>query len=279
MAVVSYSNIPIFSTSSPSHAYYGVAATNLTITTQNQLEPSRILAANQNNNFRIGGELNTKISMTFPAINYVDGGGGTWNFASGVLKDLTGNTPVTFSIAELIAQFTDCYLESVSVDIVPFAPVMVTAEFTCLNPPINYQISGTDPSWDSTYDLASGIAYGYTTTITSGATLSDANRESINYKINYNRSYTTTLGGIIPDNVFLNSIEKEVSIKATNIYRFIDYTGYGEIININPKSLDGQNILDGGFGLSSNCRIVAQNLSVQEGGILAGDISLKEVIL
>ena len=278
MAVLSYSDILVYGTyPGLTYAYVGIPASNLTITTQNQLEPSRILAANQNNNFRFGGELNTKISMTFPAVTTeITGDNYTWNFASGVLKDLTGDVPVVFGIGNLYDAFIDCYLENVNVEITPFAPVMVTAEFICLNPPISQTFEAA-PTWND--NLVSGVAYGYTTTITSGTTLSDPNRESITYKINCNRSYTTTLGQESPDNVFLNSIEKEVSIKATNIYRFIDYAGYGEIININPKSLDGQNILDGGFGLSSNCRIVAQNLSVQEGGILAGDISLKEVIL
>lgn len=278
MAVLSYSDILLYGTYAGlgSYSYAAIPATNLTITTQNQLEPSRILAANQNNNFRIGGELNTKISMTFPAVNYVDGAGGTWNFASGVLKDLTGDASITFGIGNLVNQFLNCYLESVSVDIVPFAPVMITAEFTCLNPPINSTV-GPAASWVD--NIASGVAYGYTTTITNGTTLSDSNRESISYKINCNRSYTTTLGNDSPTNIFLNSIEKEMSIKAPNIYQFINYVGYGEMININPRTLDGQNILNGGFGLSSNCRIVSQNLSVQEGGLLGGDISLKEIIL
>lgn len=285
MAVLKYSDIPVILThpNGPTpYRYYYAPASNLTITTQNQLEPSRILAANQNNNFRIGGELNTKISMTFAAIASGDTGNfWTYNLASGVLKDLTGNIASDIYIADLQElypdeKFSDCYLENVSVEITPFAPIMLTAEFTCLNPPIGKDL-GASPAFDN--NIASGIAYGYTTTINGGTSLSDPNRESIVYKINCNRSYTTTLGNETPTNVFLNSVEKEVSIKAPNINSFISHSGYGEAININPKTLDGQDILTDGFGLSSNCRIVAQNLSVQEGDVLAGDISLKEVIL
>lgn len=278
MAVLKYSDILVFFEISVAPEYYfSVAATNLSITNQNQLESSRILAANQNNNFRIGGELNTKINMSFLVCNQDNTiAGGTWNLFSGIHQYLTGDIFCSILIGN--EYYNSSYLENASLEITPFAPIVCNAEFTCLNPPVNGPAI-TPNSFVYTDALSSGIAYGYTTTITSGTTLSDSNRESISYKINCNRSYTTSIGLSQPNNAFLNSIEKEMSIKARNIGNLIDYTGYGEIININPKTLNDKDIISGGFGMSSNCRVLSQNLSVQEDGILAGDISLKEVIL
>ena len=279
MAVIKYSDIYVYiDANALMGETFSAPATNLTITTQNQLEPSRILAANQNNNFRIGGELNTKINMTFIAANELNtSAGGTYNFFSGAFSHFTG----AFFYSDIYIGdnlFQECYLDSLSAEITPFGPIMCNAEFTCMRPPVNTPFA-TSASYFFTDNISSGIAYGYTTVINSGTTLSDANRESISYKINCNRSYTTSIGATTPNNIFLNSIEKEMSIKARNIGNLIDYTGYGEIININPKTLNNKDIISGGFGMSSNCRVLSQNLSVQEDGILAGDISLKEVIL
>ena len=279
MPVITYSKTPIIVTSPTGGKTYYVPATNVSINAQNRLEASRFLAPNQNNNFRIGGELNSKINVTFVACNQNKLGGfgssSTWNFASGVLQDFTGQYELVFYIGPNI--FSGCYLESASVEITPFAPVMISAEFACLIPPANKLFSGSGLNYLD--DLNNGIAYGFNTIITDGSTLSDSNRENISYKINCNRTYTTSIGYTSPNNVFLNGVEKELSIKSHNIGAYIDFTGYGEIINIDPKNNSGQSVVGGGFGMSSDCKIIAQNLSVQEGDVLAGDISLKEIIL
>jgi hypothetical protein len=254
---------------------YLCPAATISISAQNKLEASRILAPNQNNNFRIGGELNSKISISFVACNH-SGANGNWNFASGVLQNLTGENYIsTMLIGD--NSFQTCFLDSVAVQIDAFAPVTITADFTCLNPPINSSFVGATINWSD--DLNSGIAYGFNTVITNGTTLSDANRESISYKINCDRTYSTSIGETSPNNIFLNGVEKELSIKSHNIGAYIDYTGYGEMIVVDPKNAAGQSIVGGGFGMSSNCKITAQNLSVQEGDVLMGDISLREIIL
>ncbi len=263
--------------------YYFTPATNISISLQNKLEPSRILAPNQNNNLRIGGERVFKASISFLACNKTSDAdpSSTWNAASGVLNDLTGSQNCQIQFGESTNTFPTCYLDSVSLQIQPFAPITVTADFTCLVPQ-NQAYNNTSYSWDYAGiddELVSGFAHGYNTVITNGTTLSETSRDSITYKITCDRSYTTSIGQTVPDNAFLNGIEKELSIKSTNIISFINHSGYGEMITIDPRNDLGESIVGGGFGMSSNCRIVSQNLSLQEGGILAGDISLREVIL
>jgi len=273
MPVISYNNTPIIA-SSPFGTSYYAAATNVSISVQNRLEASRVLASNQNNNFRIGGELSSKISVTFAASNKSKGSD-SWNFASGVLRDLTGQSGTNIIIGG--NTFSGCYLDGASLDIAPFAPVMVSADFTCLNPPTGSLFSGSGSGFSD--DLTDSIAYGFYTVVTNGTEFSDSNRESISYKINCDRSYTTSIGRTSPNNTFLNGVEKELTIRCHNIARYINYSGYGGIINIDPKNVSGQSIMSGGFGMSANCKLVSQNISAQEGDVLMADISLREVVL
>lgn len=278
MSVITYSKTPIRAVYDAQATTYYVPSVSMSISAQNKLEKSTILAPNQNNNFRIGGELNSKISISFIACNQNKLGGGasdTWNFASGVLQDLTGLNSVSLYIGANL--FSGCYLDDVSVEIAAFKPVMITADFTCLTAPVATSFSGSGANYQD--NLVDGIAYGFNTVITDGSTLSDSNRESISYKINCDRSYTTSIGRDSVNNVFLNQVQKQLTIKSHNIGSYISFSGYGEAITIDPQNASGQSIVNGGFGMSSNCKIVAQNLSTQQGDILMGDVSLQEVVL
>jgi hypothetical protein len=74
-------------------------------------------------------------------------------------------------------------------------------------------------------------------------------------------------------------VEKEISIRSTNVGKFINYSGYGDIITIDPKNDLGSSIINGGVSMSANSKVLSQNLSAQEGDILAGEVTLREVVL
>ncbi len=276
MPVITYRDLRVTVLDSEDYFYDRVPVSSISISTQNQLQPSRILANKQNNNFRIGGELKTKISLTFAACVSALA---NFNLASGMLEDLTG-TKYIQNLRIGMSDFSDCYLDSVSMDINNFGPVMVTAELTCLRPPSNtsLQIDSTDYA-GGLYNVVDYLAYGNNTNVSGGAVLSDGNIETLSYKVMCDRSYTTSIGQTVPNNVFLNQVEKQLSIKARNIGEFMDYESYGGAINIKPQTPNGDFISEDGFSLSANARIISQNLSVQEGDILAGDIVLSEVVL
>lgn len=275
MPVIKYNDLITYA-SLDNAEYYIIPASNVSITTQNSLAASRILAANQNNNFRIGGELNCKINITFWACNSITDDFYSLNFANLLFFSLTGQSGLAnMGIGSSV--FNNCYLDNASINISPFAPVSVNAQFTCLNPPIGDPLFINETQWND--DFNTGIAYGFNTPISGGSILSDGNIENLTYSVTCNRTYSTTIGANSPNLVFLNEVEKELSIKARNIGEFINYSGYGDSINIDPKNNLGQSIISGGIGMSANSRIVSQNLSITEGEILAGDISLREVIL
>jgi hypothetical protein len=268
MPVIKYSQTPI------TLAYNGdnlIAANSASVSYAASLEPSRILAPNQNNNFRINGPLAAKISFSFIAC-----GDETFQAANIILNDLTGNVSSSIKIGD--SQFSNCFCNSASVEISPFAPVIVSAEFTSSDMPADQAFA---PATGEPYsnELNGILAHGYNTVVSNGALLSDQNYESISYRVSCARTPTFVLGQDKSTNMFLDGVEKEVSIKATNIGNFIAYSGYGDTINIDVKNDLGDSIFSPNLSMSSNSRIVSQNLSISENSILAGDISLREVIL
>ena len=268
MPVIKYSQTPI------TIVYDGdiyVTANSASVSYGASLEPSRILAPNQNNNFRIGGPLAAKISFSFVACNKT-----SYNAANILLNTLTGVTSSSIRIGT--SEFNDCFCTSASVDIAPFAPVIVSAEFTSTNMLVNQPFE-PEAGPPHTEELNGYLAHGYNTIVSNGTLLSDQNYESISYRVSCGRTPRFVLGQTISDYMFLDSVEKEVSIKATNIGNFIDYSGYGDVMSINVKNDLGTGIFTPNLSMSSNSRIVSQNLSMSENSILAGDISLREVIL
>lgn len=257
--------------------YYAAPANQTSISYQNQLQNTRSLAPNQAGNFRIGGPLTAKINVSCYVCNLSGADGVSFNFFSGIFADLTGDVSTHFIIGGTV--FDRCYLDSASVEITPFGPISMSAEFTCLSPPTGVPLDVANPGWSSADNLKDHMAYGYYTQITNGTLLSDANRESINYKVACGRTYSYAIGGIEASNVFLDSVEKELSIKATDIGTFINYESYGDVISIKPRNSLGQNMITTGLFMTSAAKIMSQNLSIQEGGNLAGDISMREVIL
>ena len=111
-----------------------------------------------------------------------------------------------------------------------------------------------------------------------GTGLSETTRDSISYSITCGRSPRYSIGSINTDKVFLDSLEKDISIKSTNITKFINYTGYDDAISIGLKDETGANALSSDIQFSA-ARILGQSLSVSEGDTLVAEIKAKEVVL
>jgi len=269
MPVIKHNETPVVIQHN-SIGYTGLSS-SASISYSASLEPSRILAPNQNNNFRINGPLAAKISLNIIAST----GFNIRSLSNLILNTLTGDQSSNIQIGGSI--FSGCYLNAASVEISPFAPVSVSAEFTSANMLIN---TGFQTGQNITAIVnPRTIGYGYTTIINSGSALSDQNYATVSYRVSCNRTPSFTLGQKLVQNMFLDGVEKELSIKATNIGNFIDYSGYGDVVSIECRSNAGFDIFSPPLSMSSNSRIVSQNLSMEEGGILAGDISLREVVL
>lgn len=258
-------------------------ASSVSISHQGQLEESRLLAANQNNNFRISGPAVTKIAVNFPLCNKFlgnDTGSTSYNLLSGLLTYLTGATGTTINIGP--NSFLACYLDKVSVTISPFAAIMCSADFTCTNSSLiennPFASSGSSNNGES---LSNYLGYGNNVSISGGSAFSEGNQNEISYTLSMNRTYQTSIGSAYPTNIFLDSIMKEMTIKDTNIYRFINYSGgTGDIMTVIPKTASGVAMLpSGAMSFSQASRVMNQNISISAGSIAAADISIKEMVL
>jgi hypothetical protein len=106
--------------------------------------------------------------------------------------------------------------------------------------------------------------------------LSDKTKDSISYSVSCARTPVYTIGSVLPKKFFLDAVEKEISIKSTNITKFIDYAGYDGSISIDLKDETGKLATTISF---EKARVMSQSLSAQEGDILVAEIKAKEVIL
>jgi hypothetical protein len=79
-------------------------------------------------------------------------------------------------------------------------------------------------------------------------------------------------------------VSKEISIKSDNVNQFINYSGSAD--NPNKESLitvslrtPNQIPLEPPLFFSHNARIISQNLSINAGDVLGGQVTLREIIL
>ena len=259
-----YSNLPVsILISETGHSF---AAASASISLSPKLEENKNLSSAPNQHFKIGGNLETKISLSFFAAKNVN-----FTAAEQVLSVLTGDVNGTIYIGG--TSFSSCYLENLSVEIVPFAPVMMSADFICLKTTSAFGLSSFNPP---TFMPESGICYGHNVTTISGESLTNT-KESLSYKVSCNRSPVYTIGNTDATSCFLDSVSKEISIKSDNIKQFINYASYGDILSVNLNTEDSQLLHQISF--SNNSKITSQNLSINAEDVLAGQVTLREIVL
>jgi hypothetical protein len=282
MPAISHKDVPVYL--STGGGFTPILAQNVSIQYQNKLRPNRILNSSQSTQFDrygIDGPMDASISLAFYAETSGSG-------AKYCLETLTGNTSGQISIAGAV--FDTCYLNSATVNIQPFAPVIINTDFICHNPPIGGTwaktidgINRTITQIPNVSNYTQKIVYGHSVSLISGTGLSEATKDSISYSISCGRTPRYTIGnvnfgGSNTTRVFLDSLEKDISIKSTNITKYISYTGYDDAISIRLNDETGLNALSSNINFSA-ARILGQSLSASEGDALVAEIKAKEVVL
>ena len=281
------------------------AAASASISISPKLEENKNLSLAPNQHFKIGGNLDAKISINFFATTSVFSGV-NYTATEQLLSVLTGDVTSVIQIGG--TRFSGCYLENLSMEIAPFMPTMMSADFICLNTNTSPGLLGDAevslPPGDAIYyaNLAAlygedilvylngspalpenGMYYGHHAVVSGGNLLTNT-RESLSYKINCTRSPVYTIGSVDATNCFLDSVSKEISIKSDNVAQFINYSGSAN--NPNKETLITVNLLTPNqiplvppISFSHNARIVSQNLSINAGDVLGGQVTLREIIL
>jgi len=277
MPAISHQNVPVYL--STGGGFTPILAQSVSIQYQNKLRPNRVLNSSQSTqfeNYGIDGPMDASISLAFYAETSGSG-------AKYCLETLTGNTSGSLLIGGV--PFNACYLNSASVNIQPFAPIIINADFICHNPTTGETWSKNGAGVNRTVteipnvsNYTQKIVYGHSVSLISGTGLSESTRDSISYSVSCGRTPRYTIGSINTDRVFLDTLEKEISIKSTNITKFINYTGYDDAISIGLRDETGLNALSSNIQFSA-ARILGQSLSISEGDTLATEIKAKEIVL
>ena len=278
MPAISHQDVPVYL--STGGAFTPILAQSVSIQYQNKLRPNRVLNSFQSTQFEgygIDGSMDASISLAFYAETSGSG-------AKYCLETLTGNTSGNLLIGGV--PFNGSYLNNVAVNIQPFTPVIINADFIC------YNVVVTGATWarqrngnlrtvteiPNVSSYTQKIVYGHSVSLISGTGLSEATKDSITYSVTCARTPRYSIGSINTDRVFLDSLEKDISVKSTNITQFINYTGYNDAISIGLRDETGANALSSNITMSA-ARILSQSLSASEGDTLVAEIKAKEVIL
>ena len=286
MPAIKYQNIPFKMPRKDvgGGRFYYMPANSVSINHSAKLQRYSVLDNSLPPEMRLAGNFETKIQATFPICNKFANDSATndsFNFASGVLRDLTGTGFTDLHIGSNSQIFRDCFLDSCSIQINPFQSAEMSVSFTCTNPITGLSFLGS-ASFLSPSNITDKFAYGHLAEISGGSMFSDSNQSNISYSIDCKRTYSFALSASkrTVERVFLDEVNKKLAIKATNINNFITESGTSSSIEINLKNQSGQLVLpSGSISISPRGRLNTQNLEIQAGGFLQADVSIDEAVL
>jgi len=295
---ISYKDVPVFAnfvnedrgvlTATSQHLF---AVSTATINLNPNLSPNRYLGKVQSrNDFSVNGPLEAKLSITFfPLIE---------TYGQNDLNIQRDNQLAFFATT---GQFTNghsiqignyffyrSYLQNYSMKINAFQPISITANFTAydidnvVNYPFVAAASATQIAKDATKPYYKGL-HGLTTTMPSLQSNLPATKTSIQVNVDCQRTPIYNLGSKIPSSVVLTSVERTTTVEGENIGNAINLSGSSPgATNIYFQPLDNTDTpREEAYMLKFdiNGRIISQDLSIPQNGIVNGKVVIKEIIL
>ena len=299
---IQYTNVPVFANFSnintaPTTGAVTrdlLAANSVSINFDTQLEPRKYLGRNPiRNDYAPTGPLQAKLSISwFPLIG--ENAGSRPMSQTGVLG-LTGDFLTGHQIRVGNFLFKDCYLNSYSIQITPYQPVSFTADFNSFDvnniegteftgmarAPSLLSGAGTGTYFEAMHALAVGV--------TGNLEPLPQSKKSIQISTSCSRSAVYTIGSKIPERVFLNSVERTVTVEGENVGSIIDFNGSGDGKKIDFKFSPFRYVVTGDsfdpkadhnrqLVITVSGKISAQSLSVQPGNTLNGSVTIRENI-
>lgn len=186
-----------------------------------------------------------------------------------------------------------CYATDVSVDIVPFAPVTLKANFVSLEPAVGGTISGRVfrpnppiPLLPSAPPLNSdAVAYGHTCDFRfGGANVLNDTQSQVSFKRSYNRTPVYGIGSVNASEMLLDGVEEEININSTGLRNLIDFSGdflTGPLI-VNLCGIGGTAVMQETKDLISfpmGSRLLNESFSMQGGEALTTSATIKQIKL
>lgn len=248
-----------------------IPAANISVDYQSQANAKRKLGPeiNSQDEFNHGSALQSKISFTA----YINS---LYTGSLAAILSASGDIGYTIKVGENL--FSGCYLNNYNVDVQPFKPAMISADFLISQPQTNYAIlSGAEINLADSF--VSGMVHGYSCAVSGMDQVVDVAQSSIRYSVSCSRTPSYGLGSINPINMFLDSVEKQMDISSTNITSLINFSGSQLSGNLGVILKDAQNITGASIIMNSGAKLLSQQYSNQEGDILATQVSVKQIVV
>ena len=180
-------------------------------------------------------------------------------------NNLTGALAYNVSVGN--NTFSDCYLNSYDITVVPFQPVVVKADFTSYDPVELVPIAPTPNPLDNNDSFVyshTGVLVGDIPSLLTNAT----------YNKRYSRTPVYTLGSIQPVRQLIDEVEAELTVESTGIDSLINYSGKKITADFGVTLSADHDII-----VASGSRILDQSYDMQGGGALSTTMRIREIIL
>ena len=200
------------------------------------------------------------------------------------LQDANQDNFVTIQLGENI--YRKCYATDVSINIDPFAPVTLNANFTSLDPATDGPISGdSNPYAGSTVPLDSdAVAYGHTCSIDDNASILNNVQSQISFKRNYARSPVYNIGSINASSMLLDGVEEELTVASTGLNSLINFSGeaLSNSLEVSVCGIGGTSVMTQILNLikfDAGSRVLTESYSNQGGETLTTSATIKQIKL
>lgn len=284
---LSYSEFPVYisaigSTGPPNEPNGYIPATQASVNYNTNHSPNRKQGKTiaSNDQFGFNGALTADISVDCV-------------FQSGMvsgldfLKDANQDNFVSIQVGSGV--YHKCYAKDVSVDVSPFAPVTLKANFVSLEPAVDQPVSGDpNPYNGGEIPLNSNLmVYGHTCSVNDSAGVLGQVQSQINFKRSYSRTPIYGLGSVNASSMLLDGVEEEISVSSTGLNTLIGFSGEKLTSNLQValNFKDGASTVGLGTQVDdlikfpAGARVLTESYSNQGGGTLTTSATIKQVKL
>ena len=200
------------------------------------------------------------------------------------LKDANQDNFVTIKLGSGV--YNKCYAKDISVDISPFAPVTLKANFVSLDPALGGTISGdSDPYRGEAIPLDSdAIAYGHTCSTTDSTNTLNNTQSQINFTRSYNRTPVYGIGSVNASEMLLDGVEEQMSINSTGLNNLINFSGDALVgsLQIYICGVGGTAVMSDTVNLiqfTNGSKLLDESFSTQGGETLVTSATIKQIKL
>ena len=198
------------------------------------------------------------------------------------LKDANQDNFVSIQVGSGL--YGKCYAKDVSVNVIPFAPVTLKANFVSLEPAVDQPVSGDpNPYNGGEIPLDSNlIAYGHTCSVNDNANILSDVKSQISFKRSYARTPVYGIGSINASSMLLDGVEEEITISSTGLKNLINFSGesLSNSLSVNVHGIGATTpFVEDLINFTVGSRLLTESYSNQGGETLTTSATIKQVKL